>query len=107
MKNQNDNLLLELITQAIVKIGDKVDQKADDLTKELTEIKVTLERNTISLEEHMLRTELLEQKLEQDLKPVKSFYDGLVFIGKVLALLALISGIISVCFEAYKILLKL
>lgn len=40
------------------------DQKLDRIQEDITHIKVTLARNTTSLEEHMRRTEILEKKIE-------------------------------------------
>lgn len=51
---------MERILQAI----DKVDGKLDKLEDDIVEIKVTMARNTVSLEEHMKRTTALEALVE-------------------------------------------
>lgn len=55
-----------------------MDQKLDRIHDDITSIKITLERNTVVLEQntkdmahHIKRTDLLEEKVEQALLPVK------------------------------------
>lgn len=44
---------------------EQVDKKLDKIQEDIVEIKETLARNTASLEIHMQRTELAEQRIEQ------------------------------------------
>jgi hypothetical protein len=43
---------------------DKIEMKLDGISDDITEIKVIMARNTMSLEEHIKRTNILEEKLE-------------------------------------------
>jgi hypothetical protein len=42
----------------------RIDTKLDKIQEDIGEIKVTLGKNTASLEEHMRRTEALEKRVE-------------------------------------------
>lgn len=64
------------------------DQKIDKILEEITEIKITMAKNTSSLEDHMRRTELNEQRLEkfeEKLVPVITHVEKITFAWKVIA----------------------
>lgn len=105
MKDEEKQLLLELIIEGLTKIGDKVDSNSLDINEKLNSINITLAVNTESLQDHIRRTELLEQKFEKDVQPAVNFYNGLIFVGKAIGILALVFTIIGGLFEAAKFLL--
>ncbi len=51
---------------------DKLDSKLDKLDEKLDMVDKTLVRNTESLEQHMARTEALEDYVKTELAPIKS-----------------------------------
>jgi chromosome segregation ATPase len=93
---------------------DKLDERMDKLDNTLAEISISLvklqaidERNTSSLEEHIRRTELLEQHqdeqmtiLEEKLKPVSDLIVTAKVIVKVCGGLSVILGLM---FAIYKL----
>lgn len=69
------------------RLEDKIDKISDDIS----EVKVTLARNTVSLEEHVRRTNILEDKVEPMRKDIDMAKGAIAFIG----LLATIATIIA------------
>jgi hypothetical protein len=67
----------------------KIDQKLEKIEDSIQEIKITLVRNTDSLEYHIRRTDLLEKNLEPVQTHVKHVEGVIKFIG----IIALIAGI--------------
>jgi hypothetical protein len=74
-------------------------QKLDKVIEKLQDIDRTLIRNTISLEEHMRRTILLEQAIE----PLKAHVLMVNGAMKVMAVLLTIAGVVA---SVLKIVLK-
>lgn len=70
------------------RIEDKIDKISDDIS----DVKVTLVRNTISLEEHVKRTNMLEAKVDPIEKDIYMAKGAIAFIG----LLAIVATIIAV-----------
>jgi tetrahydromethanopterin S-methyltransferase subunit G len=68
---------------------DKIEEKLDIIAERLGGIDKTLERNTVSLEYHILRTDKLETQLEPVKAHVQYVNGALKFIG----LLGLLAGI--------------
>lgn len=60
---------------------DKIETKIDKFGEHLSNIDKTLERNTVSLEEHMRRSDAIEAYVkrieEEDLKPVKKHVNNI------------------------------
>lgn len=106
-QDKEKQLLLELIIEGLTKISDKVDTNSVDLNEKLNSISITLAVNTESLQQHMKRTQLLEDKLEKDVQPAVDFYNGLLFIGKAIGILALVVSIAAGLFEAAKFILEM
>ena len=67
----------------------RLEEKLDFLGEHLAEIDKTLVRNTVSLEDHVRRTNLLETKLE----PVEKHVAVIQGIAKFIALLGALLGI--------------
>ncbi len=104
MKTNEETLLLKLIIESL----DKLSNTGSNIKEDIEEIKITMAKNTASLEEHIRRSEAAEEALEvlkNELKPVKSFYDGIIFVGKIVAFLAVMASIIGVVFEGLNLLL--
>lgn len=81
---------LDLILQKL----DKIDDRQDIVEKTLIRHEMLHERNTLSLEEHIRRTELLETKLdsvELDIEPIKRH---VVKVNAVIAVLGVLGAII-------------
>ena len=77
---------------------DRVLDKLDSIDIRLNDIDKTLVRNTVSLEDHMRRTELLEQsqtKLEDKIRPLINVHITAVMIAKVLGVIGVIAGIVK------------
>ena len=70
----------------------RIFEKVEKIEAHLYSIDTTLARQHSSLEEHMRRTQLLEEEM----KPVARHVEQMRGAGKLLALLALIATIVSV-----------
>lgn len=68
------------------------DQKLDKIQEDVTDIKITMARNTASLEEHMRRTSILESKVE----PLEAHRQMMVGAIKLIGLAAAIAAIAEV-----------
>lgn len=68
----------------LLAIADRV----NDVREDVTEIKVTMARNTSSLEEHMRRTAALERQLE----PIKAHVTLVNNMLKLIGFIALVAG---------------
>lgn len=75
-----------------------MDKKLDQIQEDVTEIKVTMARNTASLELHMRRSDLLEQKIEPLEKHVNMVNGAL----KLLSLLGIITAIVAAIYGMIK-----
>lgn len=71
---------------------ERIEMKIDDTNDHLAKIDITLGAQHISLKEHIRRTTLLESEL----RPIKKHVDMVNGALKLLAILALIAGIIQV-----------
>jgi hypothetical protein len=59
----------------------RIEDKIDKLHDSLTEVLIILERNTVSLQEHVKRTNLLQERVEHVDKHVTMVNGVLKFIG--------------------------
>jgi hypothetical protein len=64
--------------------------KIDKLQEDITEIKVTMARNTESLEHHMRRTDALESIVDI----LRSNYNNVQGVFKLLGILGIIAGVV-------------
>lgn len=116
MEDKESQLLLKLIIQSLEKLddqlavaGEKNYKAIGDLDDKITTIgnsvstnTNSLIKNTVSLEEHIRRTEANEAMIEiirTSLEPVRSIYDWAIISGKVIAILALLVTIIGGLFK--------
>lgn len=70
----------------------RVEDKIDKIVEDISEIKVTMARNTGSLETHIRRTELLEGRLE----PVEKQSNMILGAAKLIGIIAAIAAIVEV-----------
>ena len=82
---------------------DKIELKLDGISDDITEIKVIMARNTMSLEEHIKRTNILEEKLEPVEAHVLKVEGATQFVlilakilGGIVAGMSIIGGLIAV-----------
>lgn len=76
----------------------RIFEKLENIDKRLSDIDKTLERNTVSLEYHVMRTnqnEELIKALRADLKPVEDHVKYMVGAGKLLGIVALVAGLLK------------
>lgn len=102
-KEQEEQLLLKLIIKAL----EKLDVRMEGMDSRLDNIDVTMAANTESLVDHIRRTTNLEERLENDIEPAVKFYNGLIFVGKGIGIIALLVSIVGGVFEAVKFIGKL
>lgn len=79
-------------------MNERILDKLDKIEEKIANIDKTLERNTISLEFHILRTsqnEELIKALRADLKPVENHVNNLQGVLKGLGVLALVLSIVG------------
>ena len=69
----------------------RIEDKLDKVVEKIGSIDVTMARNTEQLAEHMRRTELLEEEV----KPISTHVANLKGVTKLLAILALLAGVIE------------
>jgi hypothetical protein len=65
----------------------RMEVKIDEIQRDIADIKVTLAVNTVSLQDHMKRTELLETKIENTWSKaltIVSLIAGLTAVAKLL-----------------------
>lgn len=79
-------------------MDDRVEKKLDKIAEDITEIKVTLAGQHVSLVEHVRRTNLLEKKIE----PIQKHVD---YIQGGIKLILLLGGVAAII-EAVSICLK-
>lgn len=70
---------------------DKIESKVDVIVERIHAIDKTLERNTASLELHIKRTDLLEQKL----KPVEDHVAAINGFMKFIGFIGIVAGIVA------------
>jgi hypothetical protein len=68
---------------------DKLENKIDLITEKINSIDKTLDRNTVSLEVHIKRTNLLEEEL----KPIKSHVALMNNLAKIIVFLGILAAI--------------
>jgi len=83
MSNDNKSITDDLIMT--------IAERVNEVRKDVQDVKVTMARNTSSLEEHMRRTEILERQIE----PLRSHVTMVNGILKFIGFLAVIGGIID------------
>lgn len=74
---------------------EEIKQKIDKIQEDIVDIKITLERNTVSLEEHIKRTALAEERVEQTRKELEPVKDHVKFVNWTLKIIA-VSGTILI-----------
>ncbi len=80
----------------------KIIEKLDYQSKEISDIKVDVAKNTVSLEDHIKRTELLEENMQgirQELKPVQKHVEAVNTILKLIGFISVLSGTIIAIYE--------
>jgi hypothetical protein len=90
---------------------DEIRDKLDKIAEDVTEIKITMARNTASLELHMERTNIAEENLKilkTEVDSIKDVTDELktdkAVVLKTIGILGAIGATILACIEAYKLL---
>ena len=78
----------------IDKMADRLDSKLEKIHDRLNNIEIATVQNTASLSEHMLRTDLAEQRLELLEEEIKPVLDGMSFLKVVAKIGTYIVGII-------------
>ena len=90
MKDKNEKTDLSNIYDKIIDIKnsvEKIDKKVDAVDKKVVKQEITLARNTDSLEFHIKRTNLAEQKIdeiEKDILTIKVSYKTVVVVASVI-----------------------
>jgi len=87
------------IENKIDRLADRLDEKFEKINDRLGNIEIATVQNTASLSEHMLRTEIAEQRLqliEDEIKPVLQGMSFLKIAGKIGA------GIITLWYSIVK-----
>jgi LPS O-antigen subunit length determinant protein (WzzB/FepE family) len=82
----------------------KLEAKLDKLDERLDAIEKEQIKNNVLLDEHMRRTEIAEQNIEmirKDMKPLTSHVSMVKGVGKFIALLGTIVGIIGGLFAVF------
>jgi hypothetical protein len=76
----------------------KIIEKLDTQSEDISIIKVDIAKNTVSLDEHIKRTNLLEENMQgirEEMKPVQRHVDAVNTILKLIGFLAVIVGAIT------------
>ncbi len=81
----------DITIKRIFKEFDKLNEKQDAQSEILAALNVVTAKQEVNLQEHMRRTELLEQEV----LPIKSHVEQVRGVGKFLAFLAVIGGAIA------------
>jgi hypothetical protein len=86
-------------------------KNSQDTRKEISDIRVTLERNTVSLEEHIKRTEIAEEridKLEEFHKscPARRKEDASKYLWKQVRDISIFIGLLVLIFKEFLPMLK-
>lgn len=74
---------------------ERIENKLDKVVDQIGEIKETTAKQQVSLDYHIKRTDLLEEKLE----PVEKHVELISALFKIIGGLAVIAGIVSVIFQ--------
>jgi hypothetical protein len=73
----------------------KIIEKLDKQSSEISEIKIDIAKNTVSLDEHIKRTALLEESMENirnEVKPIQKHVDAVHTVLKLIGFVAVIAG---------------
>lgn len=73
-----------------------MEDKLDKLSEKITSIDVTLAKQSVILEEHVKRTNLLEAKIEPIEKHVAMVHGVLKFMGIIGVFVGLIEGLLKI-----------
>jgi hypothetical protein len=73
----------------------RVEEKIDKIVDKITDIDVTLGKQSVILEEHVRRTNLLENKLEPIEKHVHMIQGALKFLGLISIFIAIIEFVLK------------
>lgn len=76
----------------------KLQEKIESLDEKMDDMKITHERNTVILDEHIRRTEIAEQNIDSlraDLKPIQTHVTQISFVFKFIGFISVIASIIS------------
>ena len=76
----------------------RIENKIDKLDQRLDNIDLTLARQNVSLEDHIKRTNMLEEEI----KPIKALTYQIIGVGKFIGLLSLLCGIIAFVVKVVK-----
>lgn len=87
MKHENIELKID-------RLSEKLDEKLDKINDRLGETEKAIIRNTDSLEIHMMRTELAEQRLELIEEEIKPVLQGVGFLKTVAKIGSFLAGIL-------------
>ena len=74
----------------------RIEDKLDRVVENINSINVTLGKQSVILEEHVKRTNLLEAKIEPIEKHVAMVHGALKFIGIVGVFIAVIEGFLKI-----------
>lgn len=85
-------------SEGIRYMDNRIEDKIDKISDRLNSIDVTLAKNTVSLEEHIKRTNLLEEEV----KPIKKHVDMIEGALKLIGVLAMIAAIIETIHTVFK-----
>ena len=95
----------DLLNLIIARI-DKLDTHLDRAATHLARVDVTLAKQSILLEEHIKRTNLLEDRLEGEivqqadtLSPIKKHVEGVGFLIKFVGILGTIVGLVTAIYK--------
>jgi archaellum component FlaC len=88
----------------------RLDEKLDKIMEEIIDIKISVARNTGSLEEHMRRTEVAEENLRllrEEVEPIKAHVSNVHNVGNVfytIVKVAAASATVAGVLRAFKLL---
>lgn len=91
----NDELILEII-EKVHEQGKSTADKVDNIQVELARQSETLKINTASLEEHVKRTNLLEDQISGIDKKINMVESILKFVGFLAVITGIVEGIVSI-----------
>lgn len=73
----------------------ETDQKLDKIVENISEINITLGKQSVILEEHIRRTNLLEEKLVPIEKHVQMVHGAMKLLGLVAIFMAIYEGLLK------------
>lgn len=87
----------------------KILDKQDEISKDITEIKVVQTAQHVTLNEHIRRTELAEQNinlLREEIKPIKKHVAYVDFVAKSIGFVSVLGGIATAVIKIIQFLSK-